>query len=133
LPSIIATVGCSKLRARDQLNKGVTAFKNAKFEEAIDHFQQSAALDPNLINAKMYLAAALGQQYIPGVDSPDNVKMAEQAIEQYQRVLDMNAPRDQKENAAKSIASLYYNMKKFDDAKKYNRMVSDIDPNDPDP
>jgi tetratricopeptide (TPR) repeat protein len=81
----------------------------------------------------MYLAAALGQQYIPGVDSPDNVKMAEQAIEQYQRVLDMNAPRDQKENAAKSIASLYYNMKKFDDAKKYNRMVSDIDPNDPDP
>jgi tetratricopeptide (TPR) repeat protein len=133
LPAIIATVGCSKLRARDQLNKGVTAFKNAKFEEAIDHFQQSAALDPNLINAKMYLAAALGQQYIPGVDSPDNVKMAEQAIEQYQRVLDMNAPRDQKENAAKSIASLYYNMKKFDDAKKYNRMVSDIDPNDPDP
>jgi hypothetical protein len=24
-------------------------------------------------------------------------------------------------------------MKKFDDAKKYNRMVSDMDPNDPDP
>ena len=127
--AILSSMGCSKLRARDQLNKGVTAFKNAKFEEAIDHFQQSAALDPSLINAKMYLATALAQQYIPGVEDPDNIKMATQAIEQYQHVIDMKAPRDQKENAA----SLYYNMKKFEDAKKYNHMVSDIDPNDPDP
>jgi tetratricopeptide (TPR) repeat protein len=131
--AILSSVGCSKLRARDQLNKGVTAFKNAKFEEAIDHFQQSAALDPSLINAKMYLATAYAQQYIPGADTPENNKMAEEAIKQYQAVLDTNAPRDQKENAAKGIASLYYNMKKFDEAKKYNHMVSDIDPNDPDP
>jgi tetratricopeptide (TPR) repeat protein len=131
--AILSSVGCSKLRARDQLNKGVTAFKNAKFEEAIDHFQQAAALDPSLINAKMYLATAYAQQYIPGADTPENNKMAEEAIKQYQAVLDMKAPRDQQENAAKGIASLYYNMKKFDEAKKYNHMVSDIDPNDPDP
>ena len=39
--ALFSSVGCSKLRARDQLNKGVTAYKNAKYEEAIDHFQQS--------------------------------------------------------------------------------------------
>ncbi len=132
--AIITSVGCSKLRARDQLNKGVTAYKNAKYEEAIDHFQQSVALDPSLINAKMYLATAFAQQYIPGADTPDNNKMAEQAIEQYQKVLDMGgAARDQKVNAAKGIAYLYLNMKKFDDAKKYYRMASDLDPNDPEP
>jgi hypothetical protein len=48
--AILSSMGCSKLRARDQLNKGVTAYKNAKYEEAIDHFQQSVALDPTLIN-----------------------------------------------------------------------------------
>ena len=126
-------MGCSKLRARDQLNKGVTAYKNAKYEEAIDHFQQSVALDPSLINAKMYLATAFAQQYIPGADTPDNNKMAEQAIEQYQQVLDMNAARDQKVNSAKGIAYLYLNMKKFDEAKKYYRMAGDLDPNDPEP
>jgi len=132
--AILSSLGCDKLRARDQLNKGVTAYKNAKYEEAIDHFQQSVALDPHLINAKMYLATADAQQYIPGADTPDNNKMAEQAIEQYKRVLEMkNAARDQKVNAAKGIASLYYNMKKFDEAKKYNHMVSEMDPNDPDP
>jgi tetratricopeptide (TPR) repeat protein len=130
---LFSSVGCSKLRARDQLNKGVTAYKNAKYEEAIDHFQQSVALDPTLINAKMYLATAFAQQYIPGVEDPDNMKMANQAIEQYKRVLDMNAARDQKVNSAKGIAYLYLNMKKFDDAKKYYRMAADIDPNDPEP
>ena len=131
--ALFSSVGCSKLRARDQLNKGVTAYKNAKYEEAIEHFQQSVALDPTLINAKMYLATAFAQQYIPGVEDPDNLKMADQAIEQYKRVLDMNAARDQKVNSAKGIAYLYLNMKKFDDAKKYYRMAADMDPNDPEP
>jgi tetratricopeptide (TPR) repeat protein len=131
--ALFSSVGCSKLRARDQLNKGVTAYKNAKYEEAIDHFQQSVALDPSLINAKMYLATAFAQQYIPGVEGADNLKMADQAIEQYKRVLEMNAARDQKVNSAKGIAYLYLNMKKFDDAKKYYRMAADVDPNDPEP
>jgi tetratricopeptide (TPR) repeat protein len=130
--ALFSSVGCSKLRARDQLNKGVTAYKNAKYEEAIDHFQQAVAFDPTLINAKMYLATAYAQQYIPGADTPDNNKMAEQAIEQYKQVLAMNPDRERKVNAAKGIASLYFNQKNFEEAKKYNRMVSDIDPNDPD-
>jgi tetratricopeptide (TPR) repeat protein len=131
--ALFSSVGCSKLRARDQLNKGVTAYKNAKYEEAIEHFQQSVALDPSLINAKMYLATAFAQQYIPGVEGADNLKMADQAIEQYKRVLDMNAARDQKVNSAKGIAYLYLNMKRFDEAKKYYRMAADVDPNDPEP
>ena len=57
--ALFSSVGCSKLRARDQLNKGVTAYKNAKYEEAIDHFQQAVAFDPSLINAKMYLGHCL--------------------------------------------------------------------------
>jgi tetratricopeptide (TPR) repeat protein len=130
---LFSGIGCDKLKARDQLNKGVTSYKNAKYEEAIDHFQQAVALDPSLINAKMYLATAFAQQYIPGVEDPDNLKMADQAIEQYKRVLDMNAARDQKVNSAKGIAYLYLNMKKFDDAKKYYRMAADMDPNDPEP
>jgi tetratricopeptide (TPR) repeat protein len=131
--ALLSSVGCGKLRARDQLNKGVTAYKNAKYEEAIDHFQQAVALDPSLINAKMYLATAFAQQYIPGADTPDNNKMADEAIEQYQNVLAMNPARDQKVNSAKGIAYLYLNMKKFDEAKKYYRMAADIDPNDPEP
>jgi tetratricopeptide (TPR) repeat protein len=131
--ALFSSVGCSKLRARDQLNKGVEAYKNTHYEEAINHFQQAVSLDPSLLNARMYLATAFAQQYIPGVDSPDNLNMANQAIEQYQKVLDANPAREQKVNSAKGIAYLYLNMKRFDDAKKYYRQASDVDPNDPEP
>jgi tetratricopeptide (TPR) repeat protein len=86
-----------------------------------------------LINARMYLATAYVSQYIPGVDSPDNLRTAQQAIDEYQKVIDANPGRDQKVNSAKGIAYLYLNMKKFDDAKKFYRMASEVDPNDPEP
>ena len=133
LLALFSSVGCDKLRARDQLNKGVEAYKNNHYEQAIDHFQQAVQLDPSLINARMYLATAFVSQYIPGVDSPDNLRTAQQAIDEYQRVIDANPSRDQKVNAAKGIAYLYLNEKKWDEAKKYYRMASDLDPNDPEP
>jgi len=131
--ALLCSMGCSKLRARDQLNKGVEAYKNSHYEQAIDHFQQAVQLDPGLINARMYLATAYVSQYIPGVDSPDNLRTAQQAIDEYQKVIDANPSRDQKVNSAKGIAYLYLNMKRWDDAKKYYRMASDLDPNDPEP
>jgi tetratricopeptide (TPR) repeat protein len=131
--ALISAVGCNKLRARDQLNKGVEAYKNSHYEQAIDHFQQAVQLDPALINARMYLATAFVSQYIPGVDSPENLRTAQQAIDEYLKVIDANPARDQKVNSAKGIAYLYLNMKKFDEAKKYYRMASDLDPNDPEP
>src|SRR3984957_18635974 len=133
LLALFSSLGCDKLRARDQLNKGVKSYKDNHYEEAIGHFQQAVQLDPSLMNARMYLATAFVSQYIPGVDSPDNMRTAQQAIEEYQKVIDSNPSRDQKVNSATGIAYLYLNMKKWDDAKKYYRMASDADPNDPEP
>src|SRR5260370_35899276 len=78
--ALFSSVGCDKLRARDQLNKGVKSYKDNHYEQAIDHFQQAVQLDPTLINARMYLATAYVSQYIPQVDSHDNLRIAQQAI-----------------------------------------------------
>src|SRR6202046_405773 len=94
--ALFSSMGCNKLRARDQLNKGVESYKNNHYEQAIDHFQKAVELDPGLINARMYLATAYISQYIPGVDSPDNLNIANQAIKEYQSVIDANPSRDQK-------------------------------------
>jgi len=131
--AVISSAGCKQAACRDQLNKGVESYKNSHYEQAIDHFQQAVQLDPGLINARMYLATAFVSQYIPGVDSPDNLRTAQQAIDEYTKVIDANPARDQKVNAAKGIAYLYLNEKKWDEAKKYYRMASDLDPNDPEP
>src|ERR1700736_744879 len=108
---LFSAAGCGKLRARDQLNKGVASYKNARYEEAIEHFQQAVSLDPALSVARLYLATAYAQQYIPGVEAEDNMRMGMQAIEQYKKVLEGNPGKEQKINSNKGIAYIYLNMK----------------------
>jgi tetratricopeptide (TPR) repeat protein len=128
---LFSAVGCSKLRARDQLNKGVQAYKNAKYEEAIEHFKNAVELDPSLINARLYLATAYAQQYIPGADSPDNNRYAEQAIDVFKQVLELHPPKEQQVLALKHIASMYRDMKQFNLAQQYYQQIAQLDPNDP--
>ena len=50
--ALLSTAGCNKLRARDQLNKGVQAYRSAHYETAINHFQNAVGLDDDLVVAK---------------------------------------------------------------------------------
>jgi tetratricopeptide (TPR) repeat protein len=125
---MVSLTGCDKLKARDKLNKGVAAYKAGKYEEAVRNFQDASALDPTLPTAKAYLATALSQDVIPGLTTPENLKKAQQAIDIYSDVLTKD-PNDL--NSLKGVASLYYNIKKLDDAKNWQKKVLAIDPKDP--
>lgn len=122
------SLGCSRLKARDQLNKGVGAFRNAQFQTAIMHFKNAVALDPTLLNARLYLATAYAQQYIPGGESEENLKIAQQAIDAFEDVLKMD-PKNV--TAIASIAQLYYSERKFDKARDYQKRRIQIEPNNP--
>jgi tetratricopeptide (TPR) repeat protein len=124
---VISMSGCDKLAARDQLNKGVEAYKGAHYEEAIGHFQKATELDPNLPMAKSYLATALSQNVVPGLDTQDNVKIADQAITMFKDVLD-KAPHDV--NSMKQIAGIDFSIKRLDDAKAWQKRVLQEDPKD---
>ena len=42
----VLSVGCNKLKARDNLNKGVNAFKAGQYTAAADDFKTAIDLDP---------------------------------------------------------------------------------------
>src|ERR1700694_2286585 len=105
---VMASVGCTKLQARDHLNKGVQSYKNARYEEAIEHFKTAVRLDPRLLNARTYLATAYAQQYVPAAEPPDNKRYADQAIEEYKKVLAVDPSNV---NSVKGIAYLYLQQK----------------------
>jgi tetratricopeptide (TPR) repeat protein len=127
--ALLGTAGCSKLRARDELNKGVQAYKNANYEQAIEHFKDAVRYDDDLKVAKLYLATAYRSQYVPGVDTPDNLAMAQQALDGYHEILEKN-PQDL--DSIKGSAWLFMQMKKWNEAREYYNRAKDIDPNDPD-
>jgi tetratricopeptide (TPR) repeat protein len=122
---MVSATGCTKLRARDQLNKGVQAFTNAQYPEAVDHFKKSIELDPEFKTARLYLATAYMSQYIPGADSPENVEMARTALDEFQKVLESD-PTDTV--AIMSIASLHFHQNQFDQAEDWYHKLIEIDP-----
>lgn len=135
--SVLLGTGCNKLKSRDQLNKGVQAFKNAKYNEAVEHFKTAVELDPSNQNARIYLATSYFVQYIPGAASPENDQMAKAATDEFMKAL-QHDPNDK--NALASLASLDYQeaqgiaslddkLKKLDEAKEWNLKLVQVDPN----
>jgi tetratricopeptide (TPR) repeat protein len=117
--------------ANAEFDMGVSAYKQAKYEEAVGHFRQAVMLDPAFVPAHLRLASAYAQQYVPGVDVPENNEMGQQAIAQFEQALALNPACDQQVSALKGMAYLFLNMKQFERAKEYDRKILKIEPNDP--
>ncbi len=136
LAALAASTGCQKLKARDQLNKGVQAFRSANYPTAVEHFKQAVEADPTFHTARLYLASAYMSQWIPGADSPENQQMAQGAKENFQRVLDEDPNNTV---ALSSMASMAFQeaggiqdpdarMKQFDVAGDWYGKLAKADP-----
>jgi tetratricopeptide (TPR) repeat protein len=129
--------GCSKLKARDLLNKGVAAFKGGQYDTAIEDFKQAKDLDPGLMNARLYLATAYASQYIPGAPSEQNLRLGTQAVNEFKEVLTIDSNNISAIDGIGSIlfqmAGTPYDPKKFEESKSYHQKHIDLKPNDPEP
>jgi len=104
---VAAAAGCTvvnKVRAKNELNETAKAYKEGHFDVAEQHAKRALALDPNNPTAPIFIARVIHQQYKPGVDQPDNIQRAKDAIEAYQRVLQQ---QPNNEEAYKAISLLY--------------------------
>ena len=126
---VLVGASCQKLKSRDQLNQGVRAFQSAQYPEAVEHFKTAVELDPAFPTARLYLATAYFQQYIPGAESPENTQMAKAAYDQFMKVLDQDTRNTV---AMASVASLYLYQKKWDDAQQWYEKLVAVDPNNAD-
>lgn len=125
----IGTTALGNPAADEEIAQGIELFKNARYADAISHFQRATDLAPCMTTARSYLATAQAQNVIPALDTPDNLRVAEQAIANFQMVLAEN-PHDV--NSLKQIAGIYYSTKRLDQAREWQKKVLDEDPHDAD-
>jgi len=132
---ILAGTGCNYLKSRDHINQGIASYKNARYGEAVDHFEKAIQLDPSNPTPRMYLATAYMVQWIPGAESPENVEYARKAKEEFLKVLE----KDPNEKTALAyLATLAFNqalslpldekLKMFDEAAKWHHRRIEVDP-----
>jgi tetratricopeptide (TPR) repeat protein len=131
LAILVATSsGCgviNRIRAKNQLNEAAKAYREGHFPEAEEHSRRAAELDPNNKTAPMFIARTIHAQFRPGVQSPENIAKAQEAITAYQQLL-ANNPQD--EESYKAIAYLYEATKQDDKLRKWisDRAASDTAP-----
>jgi tetratricopeptide (TPR) repeat protein len=132
---VLFGTGCNKLKSRDDLNKGVAAYRNAKYADAVEYFKEAIALDPTNPNAGVYLATAYMMQWIPGAESPENAEFASKAKAEFLKVLE----KDSGDKVALAyLASLAYNsaqsmtpdkkLEALNEAISWYRKLIDVDP-----
>jgi tetratricopeptide (TPR) repeat protein len=129
--------GCAKLKARDELNKGVAAYRDGKYDQAIEFFKDAKENDPTLTNARLYLATAYATQYIPGAPSDENIRMGQAAVKEFQDVLTADGNNI---SAIDGIGSILFNMAgtpytraRFEESKTYHMKHIVLKPEDPEP
>jgi len=104
---VVSTSGCgldNRIRAKNQLNEAARAYHDGHFEEAEQYSRRALDLDPDSKTAPLFIARTIHAQYKPGVQAPENLAKANEAIKAYQIVLERNPKSDE---AYKAIAYLY--------------------------
>jgi len=116
---VITSSGCgviNRIRSKNALNEAARAYREGHFEEAEGYARRAQELDPDNKTAPQFIARTIHAQYRPGVQAPENLAKAQQAIDAYQKILEKN-PKD--EEAYKAIAYLYGAIKADDKLRQW--------------
>lgn len=116
---VVTTSGCgliNRIRAKNELNEAARAYREGHFEEAEQRSRRALELDPDSKTAPLFVARTIHAQYKPGVQTPENLAKAQQAIEAYQRILEKDPKNDE---AYKAIAYLYGATKQDDKLRSW--------------
>lgn len=127
----------TQLAALEALNSGVEEFRNGQTERAIEDFKDAKRLDPNLLNARIYLATSYAAQYIPGDSTNPAHENGELAVAEFREVLALDPGNL---SALDALGSLRFQMagspfrrELFLDSKEYFQKHIRLSPADPEP
>jgi tetratricopeptide (TPR) repeat protein len=122
--AFIAT-GCNKLKARDNLNRGVQAFKSTQYNQAVESSSKRSSLTP-ASHPPGCICHGLLHAVHPGAESPENQQWPIMP-EQFQKVL---AQMTRTTWPNKSIASLWLQREEMDLAEQWYKKAIELNPGD---
>jgi tetratricopeptide (TPR) repeat protein len=90
LPLLLVGPGCNLVRARAAFKDGNRLYKEENYRQAIPFYERAISLEPDFAEAHFYLASSNQSLYRPGKEGDDNKQRLDQAVEHYEKSLEVN-------------------------------------------
>jgi tetratricopeptide (TPR) repeat protein len=116
---VTTSSGCgtvNRIRAKNELNEAAHSYREGQYAEAEQHSRRALELDPDNKTALSFIARTIHAQYKAGVQAPENIAKANEALQAYQRILAKDPKNDE---AYKAIAYLYEALKEENKLKAW--------------
>jgi tetratricopeptide (TPR) repeat protein len=133
-----AGAGCARVRSKQAMKDGNKDYKEENFKRAVDDYERAVKLDPGFSEAWFYLGSSHQAQYRPGKDTPENKAQLEAAIEAFNKSLETNPAKTEKQkmvrrNTLAALIGIHADdpYKNYDEALKYAQQLVGDNPNDP--
>lgn len=127
----LTLVGCQRFQARVDFNRGNAAFKQELYKEALEHFQKGLQHDPGATFAWRSVGLTAMVLYRPGVDEPENLKMADLSIDALRRYMkEFEGTSDYDPKTEEYLLTTMLNANRYDDALTFLKDRRAKRPND---
>jgi tetratricopeptide (TPR) repeat protein len=130
LVSVVLLLALPGIRSLDQFRRGRAAYNDGQYAAAASYFKAALESNPDSLEARRHLADAYLSQYVPGAESPENLRLAQAAQDEFGAVL-KRTPND--EHILLAEASLYLKQQKLEEAARLYGRASELNPSNPEP
>lgn len=118
-------VSINILKANYHFSKANHHFSDAHYRKAIAEYEEALKFNPELKEAYHFLGEAYKNIYRPGVESEENMEIANEALEVLTKAYDLFPENKQ---IIYSLGDMYDKMRNFEEAEKYYLKILELEP-----
>ncbi len=118
-------LSASKLRANYHFSKANQLFRDGKFRRAITEYENTLKYNPGMVQAYRYLGESYKSLYKPGVDTPENKEVAQNALNAFTKAYEADSSNRE---IIFSLGDMYDKLKKFEEAEKLYLRILELEP-----
>ncbi len=129
--ALLATgAGCGKVRARQEMHRGIAEYKAHQYEKAKDAFVHVTAEYPEWGSAWINLGYSCMQAVAPGSTSEKDKEFAQCAIDAFKKYTEITPAGAERDSGTEYLITAYNNAHKQDDGIVYFKPLHEANPND---
>ncbi|MGQ9617789.1 MAG: tetratricopeptide repeat protein [Candidatus Aminicenantia bacterium] len=118
----------NNLKANYHFKKANKFYTDQAFRKAVHEYELAVKYNPNFPKAYLFLGLSYQTLYKPGIDTPENKRLAEKAIENLMKAREFEPDN---EDIILSLGETYNRLRNFEEAEKYYLEILGRHPNEP--